>query len=150
MTKQFQFKVDLETLLGMDGIDGLNNHLDDAMSAAGLTEMATDIAYKVIGLEGETIIVEATYTPEVDEFEIEEPTRVMFLVDTDKDSLDPIFAYFPDEEFAGADRVCYSHVGQHASCSPAYAKQCKKATPEQYAALKRELEGEGYNLEIID
>lgn len=72
MKKQFQFKVDLETLIDMDGIDGLNNHLDDAMNAANLTEMATDIAYKVIGLDGETILIEATYTPEVDELEVEE------------------------------------------------------------------------------
>lgn len=53
-------------------------------------------------------------------------------------------AYFPKEG------TCYAHIGQHSECSPEYVANLEKATPEQYADLKDELESIGYNLEIID
>lgn len=63
-------------------------------------------------------------------------------------------AVFIDEpaEFNGYRRdnvMCYSHVGQHSPCAPEYYKKLQRATPAEYADLKRELEELGYNLEIL-
>ena len=83
--------------------------------------------------------------------ENEEPiTRVEFLVN-EKDPENPdLFAYFPDEVHHGDFRTAYSHVGQHSSAHPAYAKESRPATPEEYAPLKTELESLGYNLEVVN
>ena len=83
--------------------------------------------------------------------ENEEPiTRVEFLVN-EKDPENPdLFAYFPDEIHHGDFRTAYSHVGQHSSAHPAYAKESRPATPEEYQPLKAELESLGYNLEVIN
>jgi hypothetical protein len=44
----------------------------------------------------------------------------------------------------------YAHIGQHGSGSPEWMRaHTVPATPEQYTALKNELEGLGYNLRII-
>jgi hypothetical protein len=56
------------------------------------------------------------------------------------------FSYFPKDN--GEFKGCYSHIGQHSACHPDYLKQCRKATPEQYAPLKTELENIGYNLTV--
>jgi len=83
--------------------------------------------------------------------EDEEPiTRVQFLVN-EKDPENPdLFAYFPDEVHHGEFRTAYSHIGQHSSAHPAYAKESRPATPEEYAPLKAELESLGYNLEVLN
>ena len=83
--------------------------------------------------------------------ENDEPlTRVEFLVN-EKDPNDPdLFAYFPDEVHHGDFRTAYSHIGQHSSAHPAYAKESRPATPEEYAPLKAELESLGYNLEVVN
>jgi len=83
--------------------------------------------------------------------ENEEPlSRVEFLVN-EKDPNDPdLFAYFPDEIHHGEFRTAYSHVGQHSSAHPNYAKESRPATPEEYQPLKAELESLGYNLEVIN
>jgi hypothetical protein len=83
--------------------------------------------------------------------EDQEPlTRVEFLVN-EKDPNDPdLFAYFPDEIHHGDFRTAYSHVGQHSSAHPQYAKESRPASPEEYAPLKAELESLGYNLEVVN
>jgi len=41
----------------------------------------------------------------------------------------------------------YMHVGQHSGCHPELLENAP-ATPEQYAALKKELESEPFNYEL--
>lgn len=63
---------------------------------------------------------------------------------------DDILAVFPHEyEYDG--RVgCYAHVGQHSACSMGYVLQkTQPAKPEEYAGLKRELEGAPYHYRLI-
>lgn len=44
---------------------------------------------------------------------------------------------------------CYAHVGQHDVCDPSLLK-CRRAKPEEYLPLKRELEEiVGYNVEVV-
>lgn len=83
--------------------------------------------------------------------EDDEPvTKVEFLVN-EKDPGNPdLFAYFPEEISHGNYKTAYSHVGQHSSASPEYAKESRPATPEEYAPLKAELESIGYNLEVLN
>jgi hypothetical protein len=45
--------------------------------------------------------------------------------------------------------MSYMHVGQHGEASLDFVRECKPATPEQYADLKNELENlVGYELDI--
>jgi hypothetical protein len=71
-----------------------------------------------------------------------------------------ILAVFPDEPYGdtAGSLTCYAHLGQHSACCPEYVTNpealtpeiiIRNATPEEYAELKSELEGVGYNLEII-
>lgn len=77
-------------------------------------------------------------------------TKVMFLVN-DNDSENPdVYAYFPEETHQGIYKTAYSHVGQHSAIHPDYARESRPATPEEYQELKTELEGRGYNLEVIN
>jgi len=43
----------------------------------------------------------------------------------------------------------YAHVGQHTAASLKYAKSLPNATPEEYEALKTELEAAGYSFKLI-
>lgn len=76
---------------------------------------------------------------------------VRFLIERDSEA--DVFAYFPslyyNKELKPELRNSYAHVGQHSACHVEYAAECKEATPEQYAALKKELEGIGYELLIL-
>lgn len=78
----------------------------------------------------------------------QEKAIVQFYID--KDEPEQVFAFFPHDEWSRNGRevfyTSYSHIGQHSGCSKAYVKECQKATPEQYAALKKELEGIGYEV----
>lgn len=90
-------------------------------------------------------------------------TKVLFLIDKPVDEFTgkdekivggEVFAYFPEmihsfNWYSPDNMTCYSHIGQHSACHPDYAKECKEATPEQYNDLKRELEGLGYELEVL-
>ena len=86
-------------------------------------------------------------------------TKVKFLVHpkNEEDGFADGFAYFPDDVFdnGGINRTCYSHIGQHSSCCPEYAKESMKIIPEEINEyewakdLKEELESLGYNLELI-
>ena len=62
-----------------------------------------------------------------------------------------LFAFFPDEKYNSDPNMftSYSHIGQHSGCHLDYAKESRDATPEEYNALKLELESLGYNLEIV-
>lgn len=75
-------------------------------------------------------------------------TDVIFYVDTDGD----VFAYFPNDDADNkGNKTCYSHVGQHSACAPDYVKDLKKATPEEYASLQKELVGQGYtDLNVVN
>jgi len=44
-------------------------------------------------------------------------------------------------------RTSYQHTGQHGKCADSFAR-AKRATPEQYAPLLRELESIGYSVTI--
>jgi len=81
-------------------------------------------------------------------------TKVKFLIHPENITMpgEPgdLFAYFPEMVADhNGNYTSYAHIGQHGSCSPAYAAESTPATPEQYADLKAELESIGYNLEII-
>jgi hypothetical protein len=82
-------------------------------------------------------------------------TDVIFLLEKDEHQTGPkgsVFAYFPNEpDFdCYGNKPSYAHIGQHSACSINYAEECKLATPDQYRALKAELESIGYDLNIIN
>jgi len=64
----------------------------------------------------------------------------------DRDNND-IFAFFPTEHYFSARHPqynsifwCYTHNGQHGSCSIDYTKECKQVTnPNEYQSLLDEL-----------
>ena len=80
-----------------------------------------------------------------------ETTEVKFY----REPMREILAVFPKHKERNGYRndlmECYSHTGQHSTCAPEYLKKCRRATPEQYADLKRELETYpyNYNLKVI-
>lgn len=78
-------------------------------------------------------------------------TNVVFLMEQQiNDWETPVFAFFPNEDYnSDGLKMSYSHIGQHSACSNEYARDCKLATPEQYNDLKAELDGIGYNLNIL-
>jgi len=80
-------------------------------------------------------------------------TDVRFLIEQPINDWDrPVFAFFPNERYSNEDGLftSYSHIGQHCACAIAYADECEEATSEQYADLKAELEGLGYNLNVLN
>jgi hypothetical protein len=72
---------------------------------------------------------------------VKEPTPVKFFIDRDGNG--EVFAFFPNT------LECYSHNGQHSTCTLAYVKSCVPAIPEQYEALEKELKSIGYTLFIL-
>lgn len=82
----------------------------------------------------------------------EHPVKVLFLIN-EKDIENPdLFAYFPEinHDREGKFKMSYSHTGQHAAVHPSYAKESREALPYEYKNLKAELEGIGYNLEVLN
>lgn len=75
-----------------------------------------------------------------------EQTIVKFLMGPSKD----LFAYFTEIEETKGYKSCYSHIGQHSTCSVEYAKRCKLAIKREYKDLQKELEQIGYNLKILN
>lgn len=75
----------------------------------------------------------------------EPATIVLFRMEGDS----PV-AFFPElpATYHDDSMVCYAHLGQHGAASPVYVSRLKKATPEQYAPLKAELESIGYKLDV--
>ena len=57
-----------------------------------------------------------------------------------------VTAVFPCEpaDYDGYQMTCYAHVGQHGGCGQGWYNETRAAKPEEYAALKRELESAPY------
>lgn len=53
---------------------------------------------------------------------------------------DDVTAVFPTLPGAPGFMTCYAHIGQHGSCGRDWYKRTIAARPDEYAALKRELE----------
>ena len=77
-------------------------------------------------------------------------TKVLFLIESTGNP--DIFAFFPEDRYNSASNLfgSYAHIGQYSACHIDYANKCLQATQEQYAALKIELEGLGYDLEVLN
>lgn len=71
-------------------------------------------------------------------------TKVIFYMEPIPDG--QILAVFPDNLNTDNTLLCYSHIGQHSSCSTAYLVDCcRRATRDEYTNLLHELKGQGYN-----
>lgn len=75
-------------------------------------------------------------------------TKVIFRKEKESGEIDAIFP----EIVGNTDPYimsCYSHIGQHATCSMCYVwYHTIKPTEEEIQPLKKELESIGYNLDI--
>lgn len=95
-----------------------------------------------------------TQTFDTNEAATEDATNVIFKREPNEYTNEvDILAVFPDDiEQAGDEgRVSvYSHVGQHSYASPFYIEELEDATPEEYEDLKQELEGQGYQLNVLN
>jgi len=71
-------------------------------------------------------------------------TRVVFKWEECQTSVIAFLLDFPLSVRAGSV-LCYAHVGQHTEAVLSYARKCKPVkNPEDYQALKTELESIGY------
>lgn len=59
-----------------------------------------------------------------------------------------IFPEMPAHDRGAELMVCYSHVGQHSSCSMRWYSLTRPALLGEYIDLKRELESIGYKLKV--
>jgi len=78
-------------------------------------------------------------------------TFVRFLVEPNEDETNTILAFFYKENYTQKKDgrfLAYATIGQHSGCHINYANSLERATPTQYAQLVKELEAQGYNLEI--
>jgi len=73
--------------------------------------------------------------------------KVKFLYHEDNCDL---FAYFPELNWNGNSKRCYSSNEQHAGCSPFYAMDSREATEDECRSLKIELIHIGYQLDILN
>lgn len=77
-------------------------------------------------------------------------TPVLFRIERRKDG--EVTAVFPCEPWdrGGLIMSCYAHVGQHGGCSFGWYNSTKHraAKPEEYAALKAELEAKPYEYNL--
>lgn len=73
-------------------------------------------------------------------------TDVVFLVNEDEEY--DIFAFFPNDKEGKDTYGAYSSIGQHSPAHIDYAIDSRLATEEEFAPLLKELENQGYNLEI--
>lgn len=81
----------------------------------------------------------------------EQVIDVVFRVDTTKEFKGTVFALMPHDvcDFEG-NVTSYQHVGQHSSADYTHCvAKSRKATPEEYSDLKKELEGLGYKLNVV-
>lgn len=61
-----------------------------------------------------------------------------------------ILALFPTIDAGRGLCTCYQRIGQHGDCDYSHCiKTTAPASPAEYAELRRELEGLGYNLRVI-
>jgi hypothetical protein len=78
-------------------------------------------------------------------------TDMVFRVDTTKDFKGQVFALFPHEVSTLDGSVTfYAHVGQHGSADYNHCiKTSRVATEDEAKDLKAELEGRGYNIQVV-
>lgn len=78
-------------------------------------------------------------------------TDVVFRCDKSGDFKDVVFAMLPHEcDDRNGHVTCYQHVGQHSSANyQGCIKDSRPATEEEYKDLKKEMEGLGYNLNVV-
>ena len=74
-------------------------------------------------------------------------TQTPVLFRMDEGGVTAVFPCLPADHF-GNDMTCYAHVGQHGACSVGWYQTTKAATPDQYAALKAELEAAPYHYQL--
>lgn len=72
-------------------------------------------------------------------------TIVVFRME--EDSCLAVFPRLPADH-QGHEMECFSHMGQHARCSADYYWTTRPAKPDEYAALKRELESAPYHYDL--
>lgn len=78
-------------------------------------------------------------------------TDVVFRVDTKLDFRGTIFALFPHECCdCNGNVTTFQHVGQHSAANYNYCISISRpATKKECADLKKEMEGRGYNFNIV-
>ncbi len=74
-------------------------------------------------------------------------TPVLFRCDHDGAHVTAVFPTIPGTN-SGYDMSCFAHIGQHSSCSSDWLRTTRPAKPEEYTALKRELESVPYNYRL--
>ena len=79
-------------------------------------------------------------------------TKVKFLVHKWNGEL---YAFFPQLRYAPNGhrndlKTAYAHIGQHSACAIEYVNESRYATESEYKDLKKELEGQGYELIVCD
>jgi hypothetical protein len=69
-TQSFEFEVTVDDLIEVNGVEGLNEILDERMGEAGIKHTATDIGYEVTKMTNKTglITITATYLPDFEAF----------------------------------------------------------------------------------
>jgi hypothetical protein len=80
-----------------------------------------------------------------------EVTDVIFRVDKTKDGKGTVFALLPHECCNHTGSVTtYQHLGQHSSADYKYCiASSSPASEKEYANLKQEMEGYGYNFNVV-
>ena len=84
----------------------------------------------------------------------DEITKVYFIMASWPDSTPSVLAMFPYVLGTYDPNTClsYAHIGQHGSACTVtpFPYFWRKATPEEYLPLMKELETIGYNLEVLE
>ena len=78
-------------------------------------------------------------------------TDIIFRVDTTRDFKGTVFAVFPHEVADLRGHVTtYQHVGQHSAGDYSECiRTSNGASEDEYADLKKEMEGFGYNIKVV-
>lgn len=73
-------------------------------------------------------------------------TPVIFVIGRSKRAAEyGVTAVFPCKDEDNGCMTCYAHIGQHSSCCYEWYFEQRKAKPEEYADLLRELVSIGYD-----
>lgn len=80
------------------------------------------------------------------------PVPVLFRADKRGQFKDSVTAVFPTLPGSPGMLTCYAHIGQHGSCSKDWLRDTRAAKPDEFAALKRELESAPfhYRLRVVE
>jgi hypothetical protein len=78
-------------------------------------------------------------------------TDVIFRIDTSKDFKGTVFALFPHEVCDQRGNVTtYQHIGQHSGGDyRTCLEKSRLATSKESESLKKEMEGLGYNINVV-